>query len=63
VKDTNEIDRIDLDASYTARELINIIRARTFTGHLGAYFERDGAKHFLRLEIKKTPLRTTTHDG
>jgi methionyl-tRNA formyltransferase len=53
VKDTDQIDQIDLDANYTARELINIIRARTFAGHRGAYFVQDGTKHFLRLEIEK----------
>jgi methionyl-tRNA formyltransferase len=53
VKDTEKIDRIDLDANYTAGELINIIRARTFAEHHGAYFEQDGSKYFLRLEIEK----------
>jgi methionyl-tRNA formyltransferase len=53
VKDTEKIDRIDLESQYTAGELINIIRARTFSGHKGAYFEQDGAKYYLRLNIDK----------
>ncbi len=36
--DVNAIDRIDLDRTYTARELIAILRARTFPPHKGAYF-------------------------
>ena len=53
VKDTEKIDRIRLDSQYTAGELINIIRARTFAGHSGAYFEQDGIKYFMRIEIEK----------
>lgn len=50
-KDVEKIDEIDLDATYTGRELINILRARTFPPHDGAYFEEDGQKVYLRLEL------------
>ncbi|MCS3705873.1 methionyl-tRNA formyltransferase [Salinibacter ruber] len=49
--DVEEIDEIDLDATYTGRELINILRARTFPPYDGAYFEEDGQKVYLRLEL------------
>lgn len=50
-RDVEEIDEIDLDATYTGRELIDILRARTFPPHSGAYFEEDGRRIYLRLEL------------
>ncbi len=50
-KDVEEIDRIDLEREYRARDLINLIRARTFPPYAGAYFEEDGERVFLRLEL------------
>jgi methionyl-tRNA formyltransferase len=52
VRDTEDIDRIDLDKTYRAGDLLNIIRARTFSGYNGAYFEQNGEKYFLELDIK-----------
>jgi len=49
--DVEKIDEIDLDAMYTGRELIDILRARTFPPHNGAYFVEDGQKVYLRLEL------------
>lgn len=53
IKDAAAIDRIDLDADYRAGDLINILRARTFPPHRGAWFEIDGEKYFLELKIEK----------
>lgn len=52
-KDIEKIDRIDLDKNYNARELINILRARTFYPYEGAFVEVEGKKIFLRLELKE----------
>lgn len=49
--DTEKIDCIDLDRVYTARELINVIRARTFPPYRGAYFKADGKKIYMRLHL------------
>ncbi len=52
VQDLRAIDDIDLDARYTARELINILRARTFPPYDGAYFrDAEGRKVHLRLQL------------
>lgn len=52
VKDVSNIDAIDLDATFTARELINVIRARTFAPYDGAYFyDASGKKVFMRMEL------------
>jgi methionyl-tRNA formyltransferase len=50
-KDVERIDQIDLDRQYTARELIDIIRARTFPPYAGAYFIHEGRKVYLRLQL------------
>lgn len=51
VHDVQRIDRVELDATYRARDLINLIRARTFPPHPGAYFIHDGRKVYLRLQL------------
>ena len=51
LSDIAAIDRIDLDASYVARDLINILRARTFPPHNGAYFETANRRISMRLEL------------
>lgn len=51
VKDAEKIDRIDLDTSYKARDLLNILRARTFLPYRGAYFMDGRKKVYLRLEL------------
>lgn len=43
--------KIDLDAVYTARELLNLIRARTFPPHPGTWFVEDGKKYEVRIQI------------
>ncbi|MFC1821075.1 methionyl-tRNA formyltransferase [Thermodesulfobacteriota bacterium] len=50
-RDVDLIDAIDLDRTYTAGELINVIRARTFKPYPGAYFNHQGRKIYLRLEL------------
>ena len=49
--DVERIDPIDLDRTYTARELIDVIRARTFPPYPGAYFIHQGRKVYLRLQL------------
>lgn len=51
VRDIQGIDHIDLDKSYPARYLIDVLRARTFAPYPGAYFEENGRRVYLRLEL------------
>jgi methionyl-tRNA formyltransferase len=51
-EDVDQIDEIDLEASYKARDLINILRARTFPPHESAYFEEDGEKVYARVSLE-----------
>ncbi len=51
-RDVESIDEIDLQNSYRAEDLLNVIRARTFPPHRGAYFMHQGRKIYLRIELK-----------
>jgi methionyl-tRNA formyltransferase len=59
-REIEAIDSIDLDRAYTGRELINIVRARTFPPYSGAYFEHEGRKVFLTLQLRE---EETTEDS
>ncbi len=46
--------RIDLNAEYQARDLLNLLRARTFPGHPACWFkEEDGEEFEVRVEIRR----------
>lgn len=52
----SEIDKaskIYLDKYYTARQLINLLRARTFSGYPSCYFEDNGITYEITVNIKK----------
>jgi pseudaminic acid synthase len=53
VQDVESLDEIDPDRSYTANELINILRARTFPPYKGAYIVKDRKKIFLSLQLQE----------
>jgi methionyl-tRNA formyltransferase len=44
---------VELDRSYTARDLLNLLRARTFTGHPACRFVDQGEAFEVRVEIKR----------
>jgi methionyl-tRNA formyltransferase len=55
-----EIDgasRIDLDRDVRARDLLNLLRARTFVGHPASWFVEDGERYEVRVEIRKVDER------
>lgn len=58
VRDVALIDEIDLDRSYNARSLLDVLRARTFGSYPGAYF-RDGKRKI----YVTVALREATEEG
>jgi methionyl-tRNA formyltransferase len=46
------IDEIVLDRSYSAKELLNLLRARTFPPYPSAYFMDNGRKVFVRVQLE-----------
>jgi len=51
-RDIDELDCIDLDRRTTARDLINLLRARTFPPYRGAFFVENGRRVRLRLSLE-----------
>ncbi len=54
-KELTAASRIDINKEYKARDLINLIRAKTFPPHPGAWFEDGNEKFEIFIEIKKIP--------
>ena len=52
VEKVKQIDEIELDRKYTAKELINVLRARTFAPYPGAFFVNEGRKIYLRIQLQ-----------
>ena len=44
---------IDLERSYRARDLLNLLRARTFPGHPGCWFEDNGECYEVSIRMRK----------
>jgi methionyl-tRNA formyltransferase len=51
VSEVEQIDEIYLEKKYTANDLLNILRARTFPPYPGAFIRHKGQKIFLKLEM------------
>lgn len=45
--------QIDLDSPYRARDLLNLLRARTFDGYPGCWFEEAGKRYEISIRIKE----------
>ena len=52
-REINKASRILLNGNYTGREILNLLRARTFTGHPACYFNEDGVKYEVRIDIRR----------
>jgi len=50
-RDLERIDEIDLDRSYRARDLLDVLRARTFPPHKGAFFRAGGKRVYVRVGL------------
>ena len=60
--DVEAIDEIDLNRAYVARDLINVLRARTFPPYKGAYFTANGKRVYMRLGLEYGE-KGLTHEG
>lgn len=52
-RDVDRIDEIELDRTYTGRDLINILRARTFPPYPSAFFRVNGKKVYIRVQLEE----------
>ena len=51
-KELRRLDEIDLNKFYKAKDLINILRARTFPPYPSAYFIQSGKKVYARVQLE-----------
>ncbi len=64
VADIEQIDGINLGQTYKAKDLLNLLRARTFPPYPGAYFRHKGRKIYLRLQLlEESELGGRATDG
>jgi|ERR1017187_784751 methionyl-tRNA formyltransferase len=49
----DEASKIDLDRMYRGRDLINLLRGRTFEGYPGCWFEEAGDRYEMSIEVRK----------
>ena len=54
-KEIEEICNIELDSSYTARKLFNIIRGKMFHPYSPAFFYDGSKKYSVEINIKEKP--------
>lgn len=52
VRDVAGIDEIQLDRMYSGRQLIDLLRARTYPPYAGAYFRHGGRKVFVQVQLR-----------
>lgn len=52
-KELDQKSKIELDKLYLARDLLNLLRARTFPPHPGCFFIEDDEKYEVRIMINK----------
>jgi len=50
-KETNELDEIILEKVYKAKDLFNLIKAKTFKDKSYAYYIKDGKKYNVKIEV------------
>jgi len=55
-KEIDPASMIDLDSQYTGRQLLNLLRARTFAGHPACYFVDEGRTYEVRVQIGESEL-------
>jgi methionyl-tRNA formyltransferase len=55
--------RINLDLQYSGRDLLNVLRARTFPPHSGAWFVEDGKRYEVRIEIRQVEDGIESENG
>jgi methionyl-tRNA formyltransferase len=53
-KEIETLDEIDLNRSTTARTVLNQLRARSFGSRGFAYFDENGKRYFVRIQINQT---------
>ena len=59
----DEACRIELDNRYTGRELLNLLRGRSFSGKPACYFTEDGQRFEVRIRISEVGVKQSLVRG
>lgn len=65
IRTSREIEsasRIELEKSYTARDMLNLLRARTMRGQPACWFLEDGKRHEVRISISRSEIQEDETD-
>lgn len=62
ISDFKQLRRINLNQTYRAIDLLNMLRAMTYPPFNNCYVDLDGETYFLRLEITKADFNPETKD-
>lgn len=57
LKDVDKLDKVDLEKKYTGKELIDLLRARSYKNRFFSYFMVKGKKIFVRIELSEKSYR------
>jgi cephalosporin hydroxylase/methionyl-tRNA formyltransferase len=60
-KELDSASRIDLEKRYLARDLLNLLRARTFPGYPACWFQDEGETYEVRVVIKRKAMSSYEH--
>jgi len=52
-KEMHSLSKIDLKKTYEVKDLLNLLRAKSFPPHPGVWFEEDGIKYEISISIKQ----------
>jgi methionyl-tRNA formyltransferase len=52
-RELEQASQIELDGTYRARDLLNLLRARTFPGYPACQFTDEGKRYEVRIDIKR----------
>ncbi len=55
LRDIEKIDKIDLNKRITTRKLLNILRSRSYSDRYYAYYEENGKRLYVRVQLSYTP--------
>ncbi|MFA6436203.1 MAG: formyltransferase family protein [Candidatus Gracilibacteria bacterium] len=58
-KQVDTLDPIDLDKTYTGREFLNRLRARNYSGRTFSYFEENGKRVYIHLDLSYDSKRNS----
>jgi methionyl-tRNA formyltransferase len=61
-RDLEVASQIHLDQNYSGADLLDLLRARTFSPHPGCWFEKDEKRYEVRVSISEVPVKPSSRE-